>query len=82
MKPAMKLFSFCLLLSFFLMVCSCSGKTLNVNLEGSMKITVYKTSMDVETTFVDSEDALWKNGKAKAYITLSDANNVEKDRKM
>ena len=81
MKPAMKLFSFCLLLSFFLMVCSCSGKTLNVNLEGSMKITVYKTSMDVETTFVDSEDALWKNGKAKAYITLSDANNVEKDRK-
>lgn len=52
-----------------------------INIYGSMSIEVYKTSITIETSFVDSEDGLLASEKAKISIIVLDGEQSEVTRK-
>lgn len=70
------------ILSFIvvLFVVGCTNSK-EINISGSMDIDVYKTSITIETTFVDSEDGLLAKEKAKINIIVLDNEQAEITRK-
>lgn len=68
-------------LSLFLVLLVSCGTGTKITIEGSMDITIYKTSILVETSFVDSEAGEVKSEQAKAYIILSNEDDEQVNRK-
>lgn len=67
------------LLMVMLMTVSCGDTTIDIN--GSMEISVYKTSITINTTFEDSESGLIAADSVKCYIVVYDDEEVEVSRK-
>lgn len=62
-----------------LVVSACTSQK-EINIEGSMTIAIYKTSITVNTTFVDSEGLLAEQ-LAKIHLTVADSEEKEVNRK-
>ena len=69
-------------LSFVLVafIVGCSNNS-NINVTGSMEITIFKTSITIDTTFVDCEDGLLASNKVKVNVKVYDNEEAEISKK-